>query len=114
MAPDLETGDHGPRLQLVSDRLVLVEGKDEVNLFNALIQRRLPELASEVQVVAAGGKDQFPANLKAIQIQAKAHSTLRSICVVRDADDGPSGAFQSVCDHLRNSGLQPPERHGSY
>ncbi len=114
MTPVSGTRNREPRLHLRSDRLMLVEGRDEVNLFHALIQHRLPELASEFQVIDAGGKDQFPAKLSALQIAAQTRATLRSIGIVRDADDNPAGAFQSVCDHLRNAGLLPPDHHASF
>ncbi len=114
MAPDSENGVRRQKLSLHSDRLVLVEGRDEVNLFHALIQRRIPELATEIQVVDAGGKDRFPEKLRAIQVAAQTRTALRSIGIVRDADDNPGGAFQSVCDHLCNAGLSPPEHHAGF
>ena len=109
-------GDDGrrPRLKLDSDRLLLVEGKDEVNLFHALIRHRFGEDAPRIQVFDAGGKVQFPENIQAIQVEAQARPTLRSIGVVRDADDNPDGAFQSVCHHLRGAGFQPPGHHAGH
>ena len=87
---------------------------DEVNLFGALMRHRLPDAASRMQVISAGGKDKFPANLHAIQVAAKTGPTLRFIGVVRDADDNPDGAFQSVCAQLRNEEFEPPDRHASF
>ena len=46
-----------PRLQVNRDRLVLVEGQDEVTLFGALIDRRHAEIGSDIQIVDAGGKE---------------------------------------------------------
>lgn len=106
-------GSVGKRQKVDSDRLLLVEGEDEVGLFSSLIGRCLKG-AADIQVIAAGGKDQFPRRLQAIRIGARTRPTLRSIGVVRDADDNPSGAFQSVCDHLRNAGYEPPESHGTF
>ena len=114
MTQSEEVGGKNPKFKVDSDRLLLVEGKDEVNLLRALMRCRLPDAASEIQVHDAGGKDQFPANLKAIQIAAQTRPTLRSIGVIRDADDNPKGAFQSVCDNLRNAKFTPPDRHGYF
>lgn len=101
------------RLTIDSDWLLLVEGQDEVNLFNALIQHCVSD-ESNIQVIAAGGRDQFPTRLQAIRTGTQTRPTLRSIGVVRDADDNPEGAFQSVCDHLSNAGYEPPESHGAF
>ncbi len=103
-----------PRLRLESDRLLLVEGKDEVNLFRALIKHRFAMGESGIQVIDAGGKVKFPENMQAIQVAAQARPTIRSIGVVRDADENPDGAFQSVCHHLRNTEFRPPKQHASH
>ena len=67
-------------------RLLLVEGRDEVNLFRALIRDCFDDDPG-IQVIEAGGKDQFSRNLRAIQTAAASVPTLQSIGVVRDADD---------------------------
>lgn len=96
-----------------SDKLLLVEGRDEVNLFCALIRRCLGD-KSDIQVIEAGGKDQFLGRLKAIKIEAQTRMTFQSLGVVRDADDNPKGAFQSVYDHLCKAGYKPPEAHRTF
>lgn len=101
------------RLKIRSDRLLLVEGRDEEILFNALIGHCF-DAEPEIQVIGAGGVDQFPRNLQAIHTAAQSRPTLRAIGVVRDADDNAGAAFQSVCDHLRNVGYQPPRVHGEF
>ena len=98
-------------MRLPWDCLLLVKGRDEVNLFNVLIGQCF-DAEPQIQVIAAGGRDKFPANLKAIHNAAQARPTLRAIGVVRDADEDAGAAFQSVCDHLRNIGYQPPPAHG--
>ena len=102
-----------PKRKIHSDWLLLVEGRDEENLFNALIGQCF-DATPEIQVIAAGGVDGFPTNLRAIHTAARTRPTLRAIGVVRDADADPSAAFQSVCDHLRNVGYQPPPVHGQF
>ena len=100
-------------LALTSDWLLLVEGKDEVNLFEELMKHCFGAEPT-VQVVDAGGVRKFPNRLRAIQTACRARPTLRSIGVVRDADDDASGAFRSVCDHIRNVGYEPPAVHGEF
>ena len=111
MPADATSGRHSTRIR--SDRLLLVEGRDEVNLFDALMKHCL-DAESKVQVIDAGGKDRFPRNLKALYTAAQARPSLRAIGVVRDADDDAVGAFRSVCDHIRNVGYEPPAVHGEF
>ncbi len=101
-------------LTLNSDRLLLVEGQDEVLLFEALIQQRFQKSPPVFQIVPAGGKNQFPMHMKAIAVAAATGPQLQSIGIIRDADDNPGGAFQSVCDHLGKAGLEPPEHHAGF
>ena len=102
-----------PRISIDSDRLLLVEGRDEVNLFNALISRCVGD-APYIQIIQAGGISQFPSRLKAIQTAAKTRPDLQSIGVIRDADENPAGAFQSVCAHLSTVGFDAPRAHGAF
>lgn len=99
--------------QILTDTLLLVEGRDEENLFRALIDRHLGA-DSGIQIIGAGCVDKFPVNLDAIRTAAQARPALRSIGVVRDADDDAGSAFRSVCDHLRNVGYEPPATHGEF
>lgn len=109
-------GSGRPKLEIVADRLLLVEGRDEANLFDALIRHHFgEERRSEIQVVEAGGRDRFPGNLNAnLNAIALASRNVRAIGAVRDADDDAGGAFRSVCDHLRNAGYEPPAAHGGF
>ena len=109
----LDADTKRPSLRICSDRLLLVEGRDEANLFSALMKHRL-DAEPKIQVIDAGGKDKFPKNMKAIQTAAQARPTLQAIGVVRDADDDARGAFRSVCDNLRNAGYMPPQNHGEF
>lgn len=111
MAGDRNAGR--PSLRIDSDRLLLVEGRDEVNLFYALIQHCLVD-EPKVQVIDVGGKNNFQRNLKTLHTAFRTHPALRSIGVVRDADDNAEGAFKSVCNHLRNVGYEPPQGHGQF
>jgi len=108
---------HNRRMQgvtLDSDRLLLVEGRDEVLLFRALIQNRFQRSPPVFQIIPAGGKDQFPTSMRAIAVAAATRPQLQSIGVIRDADDNPEGAFQSVCNHLGRAGFEYPEHHAGF
>ena len=106
-------GTRESRLRIQADTLLLVEGRDEVNLFEEMLEQRL-DAEMKIQVIDAGGVNKFPRSLSAIRIAAQARPTLRSIGVVRDADDDADSAFRSVCDHLHNDGYPPPVAHGEF
>ena len=101
------------RLALEEDILLLVEGRDEVGLFNGLIKNCLQGNKSQIQVLDAGGKEKFKDNIETIRTLALKR-TLRSIGIIRDADDNPQGSFDSVCNSLRSVGYEPPAAHAEF
>ena len=48
------------------------------------------------------------------QVAAEARPTLRSVGIIRDADDNPQGSFDSVCNSLRSVGYEPPAAHAEF
>ena len=103
------------KLKISADYLLLVEGRDEVNLIGGLIRFRLgEELGKRIQIIDAGGKDKFIKNLQAIKTASLTRPTLRSIGVVRDADDDATSAFSSVAQSVANVGYDPPSAHGEF
>ena len=84
--------------------VLVVEGKDEKHLFDALLRH---EGVQNAQVVPIGGKKQLPANLRALRATPHFRS-VRSLGVIRDADADPDGAFRSVCGALQRAGLPVP------
>ena len=101
------------KLKITSDRLLLVEGRDDYHLLIVLIRDGLDD-ESDIQVIDVGGKGNFPENLQAIRTQVRTRTTFRSLGVVLDADDNPEGIFKSICDNLRNAGFDPPKSHGEF
>ena len=97
------------------ERLLLVEGRDESNLFDALKTHCLGDLAPMVQVVEAGGRTRFQSRILAILKDAtKRGVALRALGVVRDADTDGGAAWASVRDAVGKAGLQAPGRHGDF
>lgn len=89
-----------------SDRLVLVEGKDEVNLFEAMINRWS---ILGLQVMDVGGERQFHSRLEATLANSRSRNiSLSAIAVLRDADDDAQAALASVSDALRELALPVP------
>lgn len=105
-------------LRIRSERLLLVEGPDDLNLFEALIRHRFGGDPLDVQVIdagGAGGASAFKARIGAIRLAAsQAGKNLRTLCIVRDADLDPAGAWRSVRGAVASSNLQPPDRHAAF
>ena len=87
-------------------KVLAVEGKDEVNFFEALL-KHLGIASFEIRDV--GGKDQFKKKLPAL-VHTSGFSDVDVLVVVRDADDDPDAAFDSVRNVLLHQRLEPPER----
>ena len=103
-----------PKIVLTTNRLLLVEGKDEVNLFGALIKTCLQDDGQLIQILEVGGERKFRPSLMAVKVAAQSGPSLRSIGIVRDADENPNGSFTSVCNSLRNVGYEPPAAHAEF
>ena len=103
-----------PKIELTADRLLLVEGRDEINLLRALIKTCLQDAGQRIQILAVGGKDNFRPNLRAIKVAAQSGPPLRAIGIVRDADENPNDSLVSVCNSLRNVGYEPPAAHAEF
>ena len=84
---------------------LLVEGKDQLNFFEAFIRR--VELQSHMQVRNFGGVNQLRSFLLAL-VDSPEFETVVSVGIVRDAEDCAESARQSVTDSLRNAGLPAP------
>jgi hypothetical protein len=88
-------------------KLLLGEGDEEVRFFKSVLKHLD---ITGIQVAQVGGKGQpMHRFLKALP-SFSGFTSLAALGVTRDADDDRAGAFQSVCDGLRNAGLAVPDR----
>jgi hypothetical protein len=92
--------------QITEDNLLLVEGDEEVRFFGALSEYL--EVAN-LQVEPLLGKSSLPDKIGAVKSWSD-FGRIRSLAVIRDADDDPKAAFQSVCEALKTTGLPVPKR----
>jgi hypothetical protein len=91
--------------EITEPNLLVVEGRDEEEFFDALIRQ---QGISRIQVLSIGGKTKLRENLKALRDRTSSFANVLSIGFVRDADDNPEAAFQSVCDALQVVKLPVP------
>lgn len=101
-------------VRITCERVLLVEGTDEVNLLGALMRRRFGrETAAAAQIIAVGGRSRFRGQLRAI-VTAAERLTLRAVGVLRDADSDARAAWASVRDAVEESNLRAPDAHGRF
>jgi hypothetical protein len=92
-------------LEITKPKVIVAEGRDEENFFEAIIEH-IPLVG--IQVIGVGGKTMIKQNLKGITSLPYFKDIVTSVGVVRDADNNPTAAFESVCDALRNADLPVP------
>jgi len=108
--PDLpETSSAVPR-ELVQPKLLIGEGRDEVNIFGALLNHLA---ISDVKVEDYGGKEKLPEYLDALKLRP-GYAELISLGVTRDADASSANALTSVRNHLNTRGFATPDASGNF
>jgi hypothetical protein len=90
---------------IIKPKILLVEGKDEEILFAEIL--KVIDL-DDIQVIEVGGSSKFHPSIKNWKSRTGS-DIVTSIGVVRDADNDPQAAFQSVCSGLQGAGLPIPE-----
>ena len=85
---------------------LLVEGNDARNFFGAFVKHLLYQ---DVQVQNFGGVNELRGFMEALTV-APDFRNVRSIGIVRDAENSAVGAFQSIRDSLEHAGLPVPRR----
>ncbi len=103
-----------PKIKIFENRILLVEGKDEANLFGKLIEICLNDNKPAIQVIEIGGKYTFRRNLETLKTGALTRPSLRSIGIVRDADTSATASFQSVHNSVQQAGYRPPSAHAEF
>ncbi len=88
--------------------LLLVEGPDDVRFFGAFLSYLDKDHA---QVSAVGNKHEFRRVLRSLN-KARNFDRLRSLGMIRDADDNPQGALDSLRNAVAAANLPEPRDVG--
>lgn len=96
--------------QITKNKLLLVEGVDEINFFYSLFKNMN---ISDIQVIESKGKERFPAELELI-INDPEFEKVSGIGIVRDADANQNAAVQSIQHYLKKHGLPHRASHGQF
>lgn len=95
-----------PPIKITEPNLLLVEGKEDVFFFEALMK---DQGLQDIQIINAEGKDKFEPKLKALSSSPQFRTIVISLGVVRDADTEVDVAFECVTDALKSANLPVPE-----
>lgn len=90
--------------EFTKQTVIFVEGRDEVNFFDALLKEVKIE---HIEVRAVGGKDQLAHQLPAA-VKSASFATVTSVGVVQDADADENAARQRIGYVLKQCGLPVP------
>ena len=93
------------KIEVISPYLLIVEGKDEELFFEALMKNLG---LTDIQILPIGGKTKLKENLRHLVNKVPDFDMVTSLGIVRDADDDPKAAFQSVSDALKKVKLPVP------
>lgn len=98
-------------ITITKDKLLVVEGKDEELFFSAALEKHIE--TRDIQVLPIAGKTRLREYLEGLKRDAHFPEVI-SLAVIRDADESPVSALQSVHDALKSHGLPAPEQHGQF
>jgi hypothetical protein len=92
-------------IRIVKKRLLLVEGKDELNFFTALLNTLNIDT---VQIIDIGGKQQLHSKFQAL-INMDGFEHVEKYAIIQDADDDYQATFQSITGLLRKLNQPSPQ-----
>ena len=101
------------KISISEDRLLLVEGRDELNLFSQMINTCF-RIKPDIQILDIGGKTTLGQHLKTVRTLTTSRPSLRSIGIVRDSDANAASGFRSVCASVRDAPYTPPSTHACF
>ena len=90
---------------ITKEALLLVEGRDPLNFFEALCNHL--SLSRQLQTMNFGGVKELRGFLVGLRGQS-GFRNVKSIGIIRDAEEGAAAAFQSVQASLGHAGLTVP------
>jgi len=93
-----------------SDKLLAVEGIDEINFFEAYLNFLG---IKGVDILDVAGKDNFKIKLPVL-FKMPGFNNVRIFAVIRDADDNAESAFKSIQNILIKSDLKPPDKLNNF
>jgi len=107
----MSTSDDAFLKPIESKKILAVEGMDEINFFDVLLE---DINIRDCDIREVGGKDQFPIKFPLL-IKASGFPLVTHIGIVRDKDEmKKTEAFESIVNIVRNVGFEPPAAHSQF
>ena len=86
--------------EIKSQKLLLVEGKDEEVFFKILLEKKKID---GIQIISSAGKQRFKKRFPNIIKKTPGFDKVSSLAVIQDADESAEQAFQSIQSVLKNN-----------
>ena len=96
--------------ELTKTKVILVEGKDEVNFFDALFKHLGRD---DVDIVCVNGKERLKTEFPAF-LMRPGFSSVESYAIITDADTNHQNTFQSLSDLLEKHNQPVPTKAEEY
>ena len=96
--------------EIKNPKLLLVEGKDEENFFEVLLEKKGIE---DIQIQRTDGKENLKKRFPVIK-DTRGFKKLKSLAIIHDADNNIQGSFDRICKVLRNNELPNPKQPSSF
>lgn len=93
-------------------KLLMVEGKDEVNFFEEFFKHL--EINDVVDIREVRGKDNFRNQIPALISKVSGSAKLEKVAIIRDADESSMSAFESIKGILKANNFKGPEKPGEF
>lgn len=93
-----------------TDKLLMVEGESDKTFFGELFDKKGIQ---GIQIISVGGKNNFNDELSAI-VKLPDFQDLKSLAILRDADQSAESAFKSLCSTLKKNDLPVPLQSGTF
>lgn len=100
------TDRNQPFESIKESKLIIVEGEGDKRFFKALLKDLK---ISHTEVRQLGGKSGIKKGFPSL-VKMASFRKVKKVIIVRDADNNPIGAFQSISSTLSNVGLTVPDR----
>ncbi|WP_370759127.1 DUF3226 domain-containing protein [Agathobaculum sp.] len=103
-------GKESKKRSIVQPHLILCEGADEWNFLIRLLNHWIPEDAAfnTIQVIDFGGNDELKNFLETLPLLPN-YEIVRSILIIRDAEQDYHAAIQSIKSSLKNNCFPVPD-----
>lgn len=96
--------------ELEKDKLLIVEGKDELSFFQSFIDEMQDLNPDNIDMVDVGGKNDFGTKIKDLK-KVPGFDSVKNIGIFRDSHQNPSKAFNETKDIAKTCNLPIPENH---